>query len=246
MAERLGPRDLALQEGSGLVCRDGQPVTDWTKIRRWVLDRDGNTCQLCMASPATDVDHVWPRRLGGRDHVDNLRAACGPCNKAKGSRVLLAVASRSELHAAADALTGRLEALLAEFEPVVNAIALRHPDDAPWVLLRLGPVEFFMKAIKLAIRNQAHRQSLVDGLPDAVIVQHPRSVALDADTRIAEGAMQLAHWTQRLNYLAQVNQECFARENQRFAALAPYLHGDTTTEQAVKAWQDEHPTELLP
>jgi 5-methylcytosine-specific restriction endonuclease McrA len=59
----------------------------WRHVRRQILDRDGRTCQLqypgCTGR-ATHVDHVTPRRYGGTDHPDNLRAACARCNLRRG------------------------------------------------------------------------------------------------------------------------------------------------------------------
>jgi 5-methylcytosine-specific restriction endonuclease McrA len=47
----------------------------WGRARRFVLDRDRHRCRIC-GRPATDVDHIWPRRLGGSDHPGNLQALC--------------------------------------------------------------------------------------------------------------------------------------------------------------------------
>ena len=49
-----------------------------------VLDRDAYTCRWC-AGPATTVDHVIARALGGTDALDNLAAACLSCNSARGA-----------------------------------------------------------------------------------------------------------------------------------------------------------------
>lgn len=171
MTADVQPRPpLLLQDGSGLVRpQDGSAVTDWPSIRRWVLNRDGHTCQICMASPANDVDHIWPRRLGGRDHVDNLRAACGPCNKAKGSQVQYALATRSELHAAVDALASRVEVALGEFLPVVGWIATVHPDDLPWALLRLSEMKRTLDAACIGTRAATHRHRVYEDAPLAEI-----------------------------------------------------------------------------
>lgn len=53
-------------------------------MRIIVLHRDNYLCQICKDAEATEADHIWPRRVGGKDTLDNLQAACGPCNKAKG------------------------------------------------------------------------------------------------------------------------------------------------------------------
>lgn len=51
----------------------------WRKLRALVLSRDGYRCHWC-GKPATTVDHLVRRVDGGSDALDNLAAACGPCN----------------------------------------------------------------------------------------------------------------------------------------------------------------------
>lgn len=64
----------------------GQP---WRKVRPVVLERDGHRCQIRTAGVctivATTVDHIIERDRGGTHELTNLRAACGPCNSAKGA-----------------------------------------------------------------------------------------------------------------------------------------------------------------
>lgn len=57
----------------------------WKKIRLAILERDCYTCAYC-GGPATEVDHIIPRVLGGDESDDNLTAACVPCNRSKGAR----------------------------------------------------------------------------------------------------------------------------------------------------------------
>lgn len=45
----------------------------------------GHACRYC-GSPATHMDHVWPRARGGDDHPNNLVPACTSCNTSKGSQ----------------------------------------------------------------------------------------------------------------------------------------------------------------
>ncbi len=58
----------------------------WRRIRLVVLARDSYRCRVPTergtpcGRPATHVDHVTPRHLGGDDELDNLRAACARCN----------------------------------------------------------------------------------------------------------------------------------------------------------------------
>lgn len=57
--------------------------------RREVFERDGWRCVYCTSPVTLDtghVDHVNPRSRGGSDELENLAAACAPCNLSKGAR----------------------------------------------------------------------------------------------------------------------------------------------------------------
>lgn len=57
--------------------------------KREVLRRDDYTCQYCNRRTATlTIDHVVPRRAGGQHTWDNVVAACPPCNRRKGGKLL--------------------------------------------------------------------------------------------------------------------------------------------------------------
>ena len=62
----------------------------WKMLRQRVLERDGRECQIrgprCQGV-ANEVDHIIPKVYGGDNNLDNLRAACKPCNSAAGARV---------------------------------------------------------------------------------------------------------------------------------------------------------------
>lgn len=62
----------------------------WRKIRLAVLERDGYRCRIqgpgCRGR-ATAVDHIVPWRAGGAlFDLENLRAACVPCNSGRTSQ----------------------------------------------------------------------------------------------------------------------------------------------------------------
>ncbi|MCL5996151.1 MAG: HNH endonuclease [Chloroflexi bacterium] len=57
--------------------------------RRAILLRDSFTCQYCGVQPGREhltIDHIMPRSRGGRTDWENTVAACGACNRRKGSR----------------------------------------------------------------------------------------------------------------------------------------------------------------
>jgi 5-methylcytosine-specific restriction endonuclease McrA len=57
--------------------------------KREVLRRDDYACQYCGKQvPYLTVDHIVPRRLGGKHVWSNLVAACPSCNHRKGGRTL--------------------------------------------------------------------------------------------------------------------------------------------------------------
>ncbi|MGH3664334.1 MAG: HNH endonuclease [Micromonosporaceae bacterium] len=53
--------------------------------RRAVFARDRWRCGYC-GGPAETIDHVMPRSRGGEHIWENVVAACGRCNQAKGNR----------------------------------------------------------------------------------------------------------------------------------------------------------------
>ena len=61
------------------------------KMRFEVFKRDSFKCQYCGAtSPdvVLEVDHIKPKKEGGKDNITNLITACKDCNSGKGARLL--------------------------------------------------------------------------------------------------------------------------------------------------------------
>jgi 5-methylcytosine-specific restriction endonuclease McrA len=69
------------------MVRRPRPHVKLTK--REILRRDNFTCQYC-GNNATylTIDHVFPRRLGGKHVWENVVAACPACNHRKGGRTV--------------------------------------------------------------------------------------------------------------------------------------------------------------
>lgn len=70
-------------------------IQKYIHVRHWeavlnkvnIFRRDNFTCQYCGAKgvPLT-VDHIIPKKLGGKDSWINLVTACIPCNNRKGDQ----------------------------------------------------------------------------------------------------------------------------------------------------------------
>ncbi len=53
----------------------------WQKLRQQILERDNNTCQICLKMfESLDVNHIIPRRVKGLDSIYNLFSVCRPCH----------------------------------------------------------------------------------------------------------------------------------------------------------------------
>ena len=51
--------------------------TEWRRIRKAVLTRDGYRCQKCGKRGRLEIDHIRPKWVGGSDDMENLRVLCG-------------------------------------------------------------------------------------------------------------------------------------------------------------------------
>lgn len=64
-----------------------RPLPEIKLSRQSLMARDEYTCQYCgRQSRHLTVDHVIPRRLGGRHAWENVVACCMECNNRKGDR----------------------------------------------------------------------------------------------------------------------------------------------------------------
>lgn len=53
----------------------------------WVtLGIDPTRCVYCLRQNATDVEHFYPRAIGGSDEVTNLLPSCASCNRGPGGK----------------------------------------------------------------------------------------------------------------------------------------------------------------
>lgn len=51
--------------------------------------QSGQMCNYCGATENLALDHIFPRKLGGKDDAENLIYACKSCNSSKGKKDLM-------------------------------------------------------------------------------------------------------------------------------------------------------------
>lgn len=77
----------------GRMYRQRMRQSVWLKYRKkdgkGVFFVDCVACNKPLLRKAFTIDHVFPKALGGTDHLSNLQPMCGSCNEAKGSFPLL-------------------------------------------------------------------------------------------------------------------------------------------------------------
>lgn len=72
----------------------GQRALMTSKLRTFIKDRDGYTCQQCSVSLSEqphlllEVDHIMPVSRGGLSTPDNLQTLCWRCNRTKSNKVV--------------------------------------------------------------------------------------------------------------------------------------------------------------
>lgn len=72
---------------------EGQRQLMTPSLRRFIIDRDSNTCRLCGNSTNSEpnllleVDHIIPIAKGGMTMEENLQTLCWKCNRRKGAKM---------------------------------------------------------------------------------------------------------------------------------------------------------------
>jgi len=93
---------VAVQVPAVLILRQQVPVRRAQYIGEYpaaemVFLRDNYTCQYCRKEfprNALTLDHVLPRKFGGKSHWNNLTSACEPCNGKRGHDVRIQPATK--------------------------------------------------------------------------------------------------------------------------------------------------------
>lgn len=145
-----------------LVRHDGSRAS-WAEIRNEVLTHARHLCSTCGAT-ATEVDHIWPRRWGGTDHLENLQALCGVCNRRKGAALDLTAASPAQLLATFDVMWDRLIAEVNSVgSPAMDQLSERvraGEVDRAWAHSVLARFESRLEALSRSIGTMRDRYGL--------------------------------------------------------------------------------------
>jgi len=56
-----------------------EEVFEYAKI----FVEQGVSCVKCRSTLRLEIDHIFPKSLGGTDEIDNLQILCSSCNKKK-------------------------------------------------------------------------------------------------------------------------------------------------------------------
>ena len=70
-------------------------LKDGTMNMRSIFDDEkiklqtGQICNYCGSSEKLTLDHIFPKRFGGKDDAENLIFACSRCNSSKGKKDLI-------------------------------------------------------------------------------------------------------------------------------------------------------------
>jgi hypothetical protein len=84
---------------------NGLPVvSDYSRFRGALIERDGEQCVYCGSTTNLVVDHMVPIAMGGEDVEDNLALACRRCNSGKAGRTPELAGVTITVASAADAL----------------------------------------------------------------------------------------------------------------------------------------------
>lgn len=59
------------------------------EIRKAVLKRDKFACVDCGVTENLEIDHIQPKRAGGKDTVNNCQTVCQICNNKRWQKLLM-------------------------------------------------------------------------------------------------------------------------------------------------------------
>ncbi len=69
--------------------RYGVKQSEWRRLRKQVIERDGAVCRYCCATEGVmQADHVVPWARGGMTELSNLAVACSDCKRSKRKTLL--------------------------------------------------------------------------------------------------------------------------------------------------------------
>jgi 5-methylcytosine-specific restriction endonuclease McrA len=88
--KRYKPKSKKNGQVSGLLRARRRHARIEQVNRRKIIERDKSTCYMCgrkLGYAELVIDHVIPISRGGSHSEDNMKVACAPCNRRKGSKL---------------------------------------------------------------------------------------------------------------------------------------------------------------
>ena len=127
------------------------------EVREYLLDKWDRHCAYCDTSQVDfQIDHVYPKDLGGSDRVSNLALACPACNQNKDNRLLADFLANDK---------GRRQRARKNARAIAGKDRAQQQKRAQWEATRLERIQRQIKApLKDAAAMNATRWRLYDQL----------------------------------------------------------------------------------
>lgn len=89
-------RNEYTENSDDIKSKEQRPTTSRTAgstLRRFILERDNYTCQICKVNTIEnpniklEIDHIKPYSRGGETKEYNLQVLCRKCNRQKNNKI---------------------------------------------------------------------------------------------------------------------------------------------------------------
>ncbi|WP_103374593.1 RNA-guided endonuclease IscB, partial [Sulfobacillus sp. hq2] len=178
------------------------------EIREYLLEKWDRQCAYCDARDVDlQIDHVYPKALGGSDRVSNLVIACPACNASKNNRLLADFLAHDP---------GRRRRVAQNARKVAGKDRAKQRERAQWEATRLDRIQQQLRtplkdaAMMNATRWRLYEQLQATGLP------------VEAGSGARTKMQRIQHRLPKEHYFDAL---CVgASTPDRFTALPAYVH----------------------